>query len=349
MSLATLAGAATPALSDLVDGLALRTGAWVVVERFGLVLTHGPGTADCPEPVMRALLAKSTGPLRDRVVWSRSGRRLAGGLAGTVDGQSLAAVDLGAGATAWFVGGPVEVGSLPLLAAAVQVEAPAVTDPVVEELLHPRGPARRGRAPQALLVVLRAEDRLPVLSRRAAAVVAGTDARVHTDGELVVVALAPAADAEALVDAVAAGCPTVVAGVAAVAEEASDWTTAARQAAGAASAAADLGLRTGRADDPLVAAELVVQEAQEAVAGLVRELPDSPLRRLQAHDARGGSDLVASLTAWCRAGFDVPAAATALHVHTNTLRYRLRRAAEVSGLDLTRPRQLLALQLLLAV
>jgi DNA-binding PucR family transcriptional regulator len=36
-------------------------------------------------------------------------------------------------------------------------------------------------------------------------------------------------------------------------------------------------------------------------------------------------------------------------VHPNTLRYRLKRATEVSGLDVTRPRQLLALQLLLEV
>jgi len=85
------------------------------------------------------------------------------------------------------------------------------------------------------------------------------------------------------------------------------------------------------------------------VADLVRDLPDAPLRRLQDHDARTSGELVASLRAWCRAGFDVPAAAAALHVHTNTLRYRLKRATEVSGLDVTRPRQLLALQLLLEV
>jgi sugar diacid utilization regulator len=103
----------------------------------------------------------------------------------------------------------------------------------------------------------------------------------------------------------------------------------------------------GRATDPAVAAELVVNEAEAAVADLVRELPDAPLRRLQEHDQRVGGELVASVTAWCRAGFDVPSAAGTLHVHTNTLRYRLKRAAEVSGLDLTRPRQLLALQLLL--
>ena len=101
--------------------------------------------------------------------------------------------------------------------------------------------------------------------------------------------------------------------------------------------------------DPEVAAELVVTEAHEAVRELVGSLPDAPLQRLQEHDGRTSGELVASLRAWCRSSFDVPAAAAALHVHPNTLRYRLKRAAELSGLDLARPRQLLALQLLLEV
>jgi DNA-binding PucR family transcriptional regulator len=108
-------------------------------------------------------------------------------------------------------------------------------------------------------------------------------------------------------------------------------------------------VRIGRPADPAVAGEMLVTEAQAAAADLLRELSDSPLRRLEEHDARSGGELVASLRAWCRAGCDVPAAAAALHVHTNTLRYRLKRAMEVSGLDVTRPRQLLALQLVLEV
>jgi len=143
--------------------------------------------------------------------------------------------------------------------------------------------------------------------------------------------------------------PGLVVGTARVEEAASDWVGAARLAAATARGAEALGLTVGRPSDPEVAAELVVAEAQEAVADLVRSLPDAPLRRLQEHDARSSSELVASLTAWCRSAFDVPAAAAALHVHPNTLRYRLKRATEVCGLDITRPRQLLALQLLLEV
>ena len=57
MSVAPLAHAQAVPLPELVDGIALRTGAWVVVERFGTVLTHGAGGASCPPAVTAALLA----------------------------------------------------------------------------------------------------------------------------------------------------------------------------------------------------------------------------------------------------------------------------------------------------
>jgi hypothetical protein len=338
MSLATLTSTGTPSLTDLVDGIATRTGAWVVVERFGSVVTHGTGAGTCPAALATSLLGKCTAELRAAVTWTRTSR----GLVGAVEGVVVSAAELGDGVTAWFVGAPVEESALPLLAEAAHGDGP-VTDPFVEELLHPRGPSRRGRAPRARLLVLTPAS--PGLARRAVAVVAGTDARVHAESDLVLLALAADTDAEALV----ARLGDVTAGVADVPEDASDWVATARLAAGAAAAAASLGVAVGRPEDPSVAGELVVNEAMEAVADLVRDLPDAPLRRLQDHDARSGGDLVLSLTAWCRNGFDVPAAAADLHVHTNTLRYRLKRATEVCGLDVTRPRQLLALQLLLGV
>jgi DNA-binding PucR family transcriptional regulator len=69
--------------------------------------------------------------------------------------------------------------------------------------------------------------------------------------------------------------------------------------------------------------------------------------RLADYDSKNGSDLVGSLRMWFRSRLDVSAAATALHVHHNTLRYRLKRAVEISGCDITQAHQLLALQLLL--
>ncbi|MDP9101901.1 MAG: helix-turn-helix domain-containing protein, partial [Actinomycetota bacterium] len=59
------------------------------------------------------------------------------------------------------------------------------------------------------------------------------------------------------------------------------------------------------------------------------------------------SPLAASLAAWCASGGDIAAAAARLHVHANTLRYRLKRAEERTGIDLTSPDQTLVLTLLL--
>ncbi|MSZ77305.1 MAG: hypothetical protein F2667_09395 [Actinobacteria bacterium] len=73
----------------------------------------------------------------------------------------------------------------------------------------------------------------------------------------------------------------------------------------------------------------------------------NPLSRLVAHDAKVGRELVASLAAWLRHDRDTVAAATTLHLHPNTLRYRLRRVRELAGIDLDDPRQRLVLELML--
>src|SRR5437764_2980000 len=96
MSLATLDRGATPSLVDLVDGLAARTGAWVVVERFGSVVTHGTGTGTCPPALASALVRKCTFELRATVSWRRG--------VGSLDGMAVSAAELGGGVTAWFVG-----------------------------------------------------------------------------------------------------------------------------------------------------------------------------------------------------------------------------------------------------
>jgi DNA-binding PucR family transcriptional regulator len=66
-------------------------------------------------------------------------------------------------------------------------------------------------------------------------------------------------------------------------------------------------------------------------------LRDPGLTALRVHDAEHGGDLAVTLLAYLDALGDVRAAATGLHVHPNTLRYRLRRIAEVTGLDLADP------------
>ncbi|WP_017556526.1 PucR family transcriptional regulator [Nocardiopsis baichengensis] len=68
-------------------------------------------------------------------------------------------------------------------------------------------------------------------------------------------------------------------------------------------------------------------------------LRDPRVEALIRHDAQSDSDLVRSLLAYLEAFGDVRAAAERLHIHPNTLRYRVRRAEAVSGIDLGDPDQ----------
>lgn len=61
------------------------------------------------------------------------------------------------------------------------------------------------------------------------------------------------------------------------------------------------------------------------------------IARLQAHDAQHGTDLVDALRAWLDAFGNVNVAASAVHVHPNTFRYRMRRLSEIGDLDLNDP------------
>jgi hypothetical protein len=66
-------------------------------------------------------------------------------------------------------------------------------------------------------------------------------------------------------------------------------------------------------------------------------LPDlgaDPLALLEAYDERRGSSLVCTLRAWLDGFGDAPTVAQSLGVHANTLRYRLGRIQEITGVDL---------------
>ncbi|WP_431879115.1 PucR family transcriptional regulator [Amycolatopsis sacchari] len=111
------------------------------------------------------------------------------------------------------------------------------------------------------------------------------------------------------------------------------------------------GLR-GAAQEALHAAEVAARRSQRlaVVAGedvavhrlLVAGAPDE-LRRsvrervlggLLAYDATQGTDLVHTVRVFLECSSSPTAAAKALHVHVNTLRYRIARASELLGLDL---------------
>lgn len=75
------------------------------------------------------------------------------------------------------------------------------------------------------------------------------------------------------------------------------------------------------------------------------DIPSGPVARLVAYDAEHQSSLVDTLRAWLDAFGDVAVASAAMYVHTNTFRYRLRRAAEVGRIDLSDPDTRLATML----
>ena len=85
-----------------------------------------------------------------------------------------------------------------------------------------------------------------------------------------------------------------------------------------------------------VQTESLLLELRDLVAAR-GDQPGGPIARLIDYDERNDASLIRTLEAWLDSFGDVATAAAALYVHPNTFRYRLRRLAEVSGLDLTDP------------
>lgn len=91
--------------------------------------------------------------------------------------------------------------------------------------------------------------------------------------------------------------------------------------------------------------------AEVVLARLRDRLPElltlgNPVATLTAYDDSTGSDLWRSVGTWLRTNRDTALAAEELCVHPNTLRYRLRRAADTTGLDLGDGAQRLAVELI---
>ncbi|MDP9641794.1 DNA-binding PucR family transcriptional regulator [Actinopolyspora lacussalsi] len=76
---------------------------------------------------------------------------------------------------------------------------------------------------------------------------------------------------------------------------------------------------------------------------------DPRLATLRAHDADNGTEFARSLLCYLEFFGDVRGASLSLHVHPNTLRHRVRRAAEISGIDLDDAAERLSVQLQLAL
>jgi DNA-binding PucR family transcriptional regulator len=81
----------------------------------------------------------------------------------------------------------------------------------------------------------------------------------------------------------------------------------------------------------------------------LRSFVDQLLGPLEEHDRRRGSQLCRTLRTWLDTGCSVPAAATALTVHPNTVSYRLGRVERLLGRDVRRTDTRMELQLALTV
>lgn len=97
-----------------------------------------------------------------------------------------------------------------------------------------------------------------------------------------------------------------------------------------------------------VRADVLLAETAELLAANPA-MRDPRVSALREHDARHRGGLAASVLAYLNALGDVRAAAAELGVHPNTVRYRVRRAAELSGIDLTDPKQRLFVQIQLSL
>jgi len=89
---------------------------------------------------------------------------------------------------------------------------------------------------------------------------------------------------------------------------------------------------------------LLLRQLTDSSAALGLPETTGSLRRLEERDGPDGV-LVETLSAYVRASCVAEAAAEALHVHVNTIRYRLRRIRQLSGLDFADAEAMLLLHL----
>ena len=120
-------------------------------------------------------------------------------------------------------------------------------------------------------------------------------------------------------------------------------------AAGASARAALAGIRAAAgwpgAPRPVLAADLLPERALAGDEEARRTLVDDVYRPL----ADAGSVLLDTVTAYAEGGGTLEGTARTLFVHPNTVRYRLRRVAEVCGRTPTDPRDLFTLQIALVL
>ena len=291
--------------------------------------------------VVRAVLSKDLSPLRSGAARQRALGVVPGGavVARQLDQHLVAVVAPGRtpGARAWlWLLGPtadVALSTVQDVAALVAAHVPdAHTGCGVEALVSGRAPLPPGWHGHALTVAaVRSDSAHEVLGALRSA------ARAH--------------DVPAVVGVVDDGVVAVCLGtddtwLRSAAEDLhrvepaarGAWCSATEQTGGVPGLHAMARAAAAVSDSPLqcgggLASRVAVQHAADAVAcaPVERDVTAGLLR----HDAQRGTDVAGTLLAWLDLHGDVPAAARLLTVHVNTLRYRLRRAEELLGCDLT--------------
>lgn len=104
------------------------------------------------------------------------------------------------------------------------------------------------------------------------------------------------------------------------------------------------GKGSGRPSASTMNAELVLTTIRSLMLSHP-ELLAGPLADLTGLDDARRTEYLRTLRAFFDAAGDVGKAGTALYVHPNTVRYRLRRLREIYGLDLADPQQRLVAEL----
>jgi DNA-binding PucR family transcriptional regulator len=95
----------------------------------------------------------------------------------------------------------------------------------------------------------------------------------------------------------------------------------------------------------VLSTELLPERALAGDGHARRHLVDDVYLPLQ----QARSTLVETLTAWFASGGSIEGAARALFVHPNTVRYRLRQVAELTGLTANDPRDAFTLEIALVL
>jgi sugar diacid utilization regulator len=101
---------------------------------------------------------------------------------------------------------------------------------------------------------------------------------------------------------------------------------------------------TGRSGGALTFDEVLIDHIVRSSPLIERALDDT-LRPLVEYDHVRHTELIATLGAYVDAGFNVTKSAGVLHVHPNSVVYRLRRIKELTGRDVHDPNELLVLVL----